>query len=94
VTGVGLPGHFVCRYQSSTVEIYIDCFRKGMLLTKGDCIKYMQQASYGLADNRLSPIRSRRMLVRICNNLLITYSHLELTEEAARVKRYLNMLAR
>jgi hypothetical protein len=24
VTGIGLPGHFVCRYQSSSAEIYVD----------------------------------------------------------------------
>ncbi|MDB6028997.1 MAG: uncharacterized protein JWM68_5220, partial [Verrucomicrobiales bacterium] len=29
VAGIGLPGHFVCRFQSSTDEFYIDAFNRG-----------------------------------------------------------------
>jgi len=94
VTGIGLPGHFICRYQSSTKEIYIDCFRKGIFLSKADCIKYLLQANYGLADGHLSPVTPRRMLLRMCANLHQTYGHLEMTEEAARVKRYMMALTK
>ncbi|HXG47971.1 MAG TPA: transglutaminase-like domain-containing protein [Methylomirabilota bacterium] len=94
VAGIGLPGHFICRYQSSTTEIYIDCFRKGIFLSKGDCIKYLLQANYGLADGHLLPVTPRRMLLRMCTNLHQTYGHLEMTEEAARVKRYLVALSK
>jgi len=94
VTGIGLPGHFLCRYQSSTKEIYIDCFRKGIFLTKADCIKYLLHANYGLAEGHLSPVSPKRMLLRMCSNLVLTYGHLEMTEEAARVQRYVNVLSR
>lgn len=94
VAGIGLPGHFICRYQSSTKEIYIDCFRKGMFLNKGDCIKYLLQTNFGLAEGHLSPVSSRRILLRMCNNLVNTYGHLEQTEEAARVHRYIAALTR
>src|SRR6185503_14087633 len=36
VTGIGLPYYFVCRYQSSVKEIYIDAFRRGRFWTKAD----------------------------------------------------------
>jgi len=39
IAGIGMPGHFLTRYQSSTGEIYIDAFNQGKLLTKADCIK-------------------------------------------------------
>ncbi len=94
VTGIGLPGHFICRYQSSTREIYIDCFRKGIFLTKADCIKYLLHANYGLADGHLSPISAKRILLRMCKNLVTTYGHLEETEEAGRVHRYVTALSR
>jgi regulator of sirC expression with transglutaminase-like and TPR domain len=94
IAGIGLPGHFVCRYQSSTTEIYIDCFRKGVFLTKADCIKYLFQANYGLAEGHLSPVSPRRILLRMCNNLVNTYGHLEMTQEAARVQRYVAALSR
>jgi len=94
VTGIGLPGHFICRYQSSMGEIYIDCFRKGIFLTKADCIKYLLHANYGLAEGHLSPISAKRILLRMCKNLVTTYGHLEETEEAARVHRYVTALSR
>jgi regulator of sirC expression with transglutaminase-like and TPR domain len=94
VTGIGLPGHFICRYQSSVGEIYIDCFRKGIFLTKADCIKYLMHANYGLAEGHLSPISAKRILLRMCKNLVTTYGHLEETEEAARVHRYVTALSK
>ena len=94
IAGIGLPNHFVCRYQSSTVEIYLDCFRKGMFLTKADCVKYLLNASYGMAEGSLSPYTPRRILHRMCNNLVVTYGHLEVTEEAARTQRYVSALSR
>lgn len=94
ITGIGLPGHFICRYQSSTAEIYIDCFRKGIFLTKGDCVKYLLHANYSLAEGHLSPVSSKRILLRMCNNLVNTYGHLEITDEAARVQRYVAGLSR
>lgn len=94
ITGIGLPGHFICRYQSSKTEIYIDCFRKGIFLTKGDCIKYLLHANYGLTEGHLSPISAKRILLRMCKNLVTTYGHLEETEEAARVHRYVAALSR
>jgi regulator of sirC expression with transglutaminase-like and TPR domain len=94
VAGIGLPGHFVCRYQSSTKEVYIDCFRKGIFLTKADCIKYLFRANLGVAEGHLLPVNPKRILLRMCNNLHVTYAHLEMAEEAARVQRYVNLLAR
>jgi regulator of sirC expression with transglutaminase-like and TPR domain len=94
VTGIGLPGHFICRYQSSTKEIFIDCFRKGIFLSKADCVKYLLQTNFGATDGHLGPVSPRRTLLRMCNNLVNTYGHLEMTEEAARVQRYIAALTR
>lgn len=94
VTGIGLPGHFLCRYQSSTQEIYIDCFRQGKFWSKADCIRHLLQAHRGLQEGYLAPVTSRRMLLRMCANLHQTYANLERREEAARVQRYLVALAK
>lgn len=94
VTGIGLPGHFVCRYQSTTQEIYIDCYHGGAFLTKGDCVKHLLRKRSGLGEGYLAPVTSRQMLLRVCNNLVMAYGHLELTEEVARVRRYAKLLAR
>lgn len=94
VAGIGLPGHFICRYQSSSAEIYVDPFNHGRLLTKADCVQYLQQGNFGVRDNYLAPVSPRRMLLRICGNLHQIYLHLEMAEEATRLQRYLVALAR
>jgi regulator of sirC expression with transglutaminase-like and TPR domain len=94
IAGIGLPGHFVCRYQSTATEIYLDVFNRGKLLTKADCISYLVQANFSVRDDYLAPITSRRLLLRICANLHQIYLQLELAEEATRLQRYLVALAR
>jgi regulator of sirC expression with transglutaminase-like and TPR domain len=94
VTGIGLPGHFVCRYQSSSVEIYVDAFNHGKLLTKADCVQYLVQANYSVREDYLTPVSPRRLLLRICGNLHQIYLHVENAEAATRVQRYLVALAR
>jgi len=94
VTGIGLPGHFICRFQTTTCEIYLDVFRGGRFLTRADCIRFLVERCHGVNQGFLAPVSGRRMLSRMCANLHQTYSQLDLTEEAARVQRYLIALAR
>ena len=94
MTGIGMPGHFVCRYQSSSVEIYVDAFNRGKLLTKADCIQFLLKGNYGLRDAYLGPASPRKMLLRICNNLLPIYQQLEQADDATRLQRYLVALDR
>ena len=89
-----MPGHFLVRYQSSTTEIYIDAFNQGKLLTKADCVKYLLHTSHGFQESYLAVITPRRMLLRMCSNLHQIYVQLELTEETARVQRYIVALAK
>ena len=94
VAGIGLPGHFICRYQSTSDEIYIDPFHHGKFLTKADCIQYLVSGSHGLQDEFLAPVSTRRLMMRICSNLHQIYGQMELTEETTRLQRYLVALAR
>jgi regulator of sirC expression with transglutaminase-like and TPR domain len=94
VIGIGLPGHFICRYQSSSMEMYIDPFNRGQLLTKADCIKYLQRGNYSLSDDFLTPVSARRIFMRICSNLHQIYTELGQAEEIARLQHYLVALAR
>jgi regulator of sirC expression with transglutaminase-like and TPR domain len=94
MTGIGLPGHFLCRYQSSASEIYVDAFNHGRLLAKADCVRYLLRGNYSLNEDYLTPISARRMLTRICGNLHQIYLHLELTEETTKFQRYLVALER
>jgi regulator of sirC expression with transglutaminase-like and TPR domain len=93
IAGIGLPGHFVCRYQSSTDSVYIDAFDQGRLLTKADCVQFLLHSAFGLHEQFLVPVSSRRILMRICGNLHQSYLHLEAKEEALRMQGYLAALS-
>jgi regulator of sirC expression with transglutaminase-like and TPR domain len=94
LTGIGLPGHFICRYQSSAAELYLDPFNRGRFLTKADCVQYLVNANFSLRDEYLVPVSPRRLLLRICGNLHQIYQRLEQAVEAMRIQRYLVALAR
>ncbi len=94
VTGIGLPGHFICRYQSTSSEVYLDVFNKGKFLTKADCVQYLLNANFSVRDDYLSPVSPRRLLLRICANLHQIYLQLDSDQEATRLQRYLVALAR
>lgn len=94
VTGIGLPGHFICRYQSSSEEYYIDVFNCGKLWTKKNCVEYLQYRNYTVQDEYLMPVNPRRMLLRLCGNLHQVYQHTEKLEHATRLHRYLLALTK
>jgi regulator of sirC expression with transglutaminase-like and TPR domain len=94
LAGIGLPGHFICRYQSTAAEVYLDPFNRGRFLTKADCVQYLANANFSLRDDYLVPVSPRRLLLRICSNLHQIYQRLEQAVEAMRLQRYLVALAR
>jgi regulator of sirC expression with transglutaminase-like and TPR domain len=94
MTGIGLPGHFICRYQSTSDEIFVDVFNQGKLLTKADCVQFLVQGRHSLRDDFLAPVSPRRMLMRICANLHQIYLQLGRSEAATRIQRYLIALAK
>jgi regulator of sirC expression with transglutaminase-like and TPR domain len=89
VVGIGLPGHFLCRYQSSAEEIYIDPFNRGRQLTRADCVHHLVRGNYDLNDEYLTPVTPRRIFQRICRNLHQIYLQMEALDEATRLQRYL-----
>jgi regulator of sirC expression with transglutaminase-like and TPR domain len=94
MAGIGLPGHFLCRFQSSRAELYIDPFHGGRLLVKADCIKLVMTLQHRFDDSFLAPFSSRRILQRICVTLQQIYTQQKSTHQAERLQRYLVALAK
>lgn len=94
IVGIGMPGHFLIRFQSSTGEVFIDAFNRGKLLSKADCIKYLLHTSHGFQEGYLAAVSPRRVLLRVCSNLHQIYAQLELPDETARLQRYIVALAK
>tara|TARA_B100001971_G_C18173251_1_gene528426 strand:- start:326 stop:1198 length:873 start_codon:yes stop_codon:yes gene_type:complete len=94
ITGIGLPGHFLCRYQNPRQELYIDAFNLGRSLTKTDCMKYLKQSGYEFHEAFLRPTSPRRILLRICSNLHQIHQHKGDSEETARLQGYIVALSK
>jgi regulator of sirC expression with transglutaminase-like and TPR domain len=93
IAGIGLPGHFLARYQNSSDEIYIDAFYQGKFLTKNDCIHHLVRGNFPIDERNFAPATPRRILTRICANLHQSYARMELRDETHRFERYLFALA-
>jgi regulator of sirC expression with transglutaminase-like and TPR domain len=94
MTGIGMPGHFICRYQSSADELYVDVFNRGRFMTKADCIQFLLNGHQGFREELLTPVSARKMFLRMCSNLHQIYTQFERAEETTRLQRYLIALAR
>jgi regulator of sirC expression with transglutaminase-like and TPR domain len=95
VVGVGLPGHFfLCRYQSSRAELYVDAFHGGRLLAKADCVKHVIQLRQRFDESCLAPVSARRILLRICASLHQIYTQQKSPVQIERLQRYLVALAK
>ena len=93
LAGIGLPAHFLCRYQTTTREIYLDAFNGGRLLSRTDCVAFVNQLGRPFESAFLQPVSPRRMLQRTFTNLEHAYESLELQPQLARIRRYHQLLA-
>lgn len=90
--GVGMPYHFLVRYEEDPFRIYVDPFSSGRLMTADDCAQFLRKCQLDLLPRHLAPVTNRDMLRRmICNLLRICTSSGRRTE-AQRLTRYVEAL--
>jgi regulator of sirC expression with transglutaminase-like and TPR domain len=80
VYGVGLPGHFLVRYDDADFASFVDPYHGGQLLTAADChelARSLTGADTTTDPTALSPVSTRYILVRMLNNLKAIYAHQE-----------------
>ena len=94
VVGVAMPDHFLCRYQTATGTCFIDPGHRGRLLSRGECIRHLQQSGHGFHEEHLGPASPRRALLRLSGELHQFHARQGPTEAAERIQRYLTALAR
>jgi len=74
--GVSFPGHFLVKYRTDHIEILIDPYRRGRILTRHDC-RELLKAQFG-DEARLKPeyfvaSTKKQILARMLNNLKGSY---------------------
>ena len=93
IAGIGMPGHFLCRYQSTQGDWFIDAFNQGRVLSRAECVRYLNQTTHGYQESFLAPVTPRRIVMRVCSNLHQIYDRVGNAAEATRIQRYIVALA-
>lgn len=94
VVGIGMPSHFLCRYQTSTDSFFVDAFNQGRLLTRAHCVAYLQSSGYGFQESFLAPVTTRETLLRMCGNIHQYHARQRQSEQVAQFQRYLIALSK
>jgi regulator of sirC expression with transglutaminase-like and TPR domain len=92
VYGVGMPGHFLVKYEADRFKVFVDAFNGGALLTEKDCARFLMQAGYGFEERYLHKSPPRAILCRMLKNLVAIYSKLDEPVKQARLSRFLEIL--
>jgi regulator of sirC expression with transglutaminase-like and TPR domain len=76
--GVGLPGHFIVKFDDGASVLYLDPFNAGRLLDRAGC-EELARSSAGhdvrISDGHLSAATNHSIIVRMLYNLRGIYSH-------------------
>ncbi len=83
VSGVGLPGHFIVRYDDPEYSALIDPFHGGAILDGAQCCQLAQLES--LDHGMLEPVDRRHIAMRMINNLRGIYFGRRESEKALQV---------
>lgn len=92
VYGIGMPGHFLVKFDSDRYKVFIDCFNAGALLTEKDCARFLMQAGYGFEERYLQRSTTSAILGRMLKNLVSIYTKLDETVKASRLSRFIELL--
>lgn len=92
IRGVGLPGHFLAKYDTPQMEVFLDPFNRGRLLTKRDCAQILTKAGYYFKEEYISVASSRDIVIRMLRNLVISYSKKQEKSRIRKLTHYMELL--
>ena len=92
IVGVGLPGHYIAKYDSLTQPIYFDPFDSGRIISKKDCVKLAKKMGYHFEEHYLSAATNKETLVRMMNNLIMVYNKSSQLEKADHLASFIKVL--
>lgn len=92
IVGVGLPYHFIAKYNSPTGQILFDPFHRGRTLTPEQCSEIVQRFGVKFEPHHLSPVNHREILTRTIQNLVTAYQKLGEEGKVRSLKEYAQIL--
>jgi regulator of sirC expression with transglutaminase-like and TPR domain len=92
IVGVGLPGHYIAKYNLPEGGLYFDPFHQGRSLTRADCVKIVEQFGQPFEEHFLSQSTHRETLIRMMNNLVQVYQSTHELEKAETLSGFIKIL--
>lgn len=92
VVGIGMPAHFLLRYDSPDYQVYIDAFGGGRLLARHDCAQLLASFGFSFREEYLQPSSDAEILIRMLRNLAQIYANGGEEQRASRLNRYVEVL--
>ena len=92
IVGVGLPGHYIAKYDSLTQPIYFDPFDSGRILSQEDCVKLAEKMGYHFEEHYLGTATNRETLARMMNNLIMIYNKSSQLGKVSHLKSFIKVL--
>ncbi len=92
IAGVGLPRHFIAKYDRPVEPIFFDPFHRGRQLTREECILLVQSMGQPFQEQFLSRATDRETLVRMMSNLIMIYTQNNEEEKAHQLTQYVKIL--
>lgn len=74
IVGIGMPVHFVCKFENGEDSFYIDPFNQGQIMTRSDCMHFLRRSGYVFRENFLARSSDRDILLRMVRNLILVYT--------------------
>lgn len=92
VAGIGLPGHFVVRYQDDSYSAFLDPFNGGREISAAQCLELAREMTgtdFSGDPSVLEPAEPRQILIRMLNNLRLIYIQNNKVGKAVKVLDHL-----
>jgi regulator of sirC expression with transglutaminase-like and TPR domain len=92
--GVGMPGHFLLKYEVPDAPIYIDPFDRGKIVSVQDCADIVRGMGYHFDIRFLKETLDLRVVERMLNNLIGIFHREGDEERSRRLVRYREIIQR
>lgn len=70
IRGVGMPGHFIVKYDAPAGPIFINPYERGRIMTVADCAATVRGLGYHFETRFLNETPARLIIERMLNNLI------------------------
>ena len=92
VMGVGLPGHFMLKYEQKDFCLFLDAFNNGQTLTRDECVRFLLNSGYEVHEGYFSAATSRDIVCRMLRNLAYVYNQLQDKDKVHQLTRLIHIL--